>query len=105
MLAVHQLRYLLAYGSRASRQLSAHGDHYVATATLAVVVPLVAELALGLARLRVARRGRAQTYTFNQCQAGKLSLPTKQDDFQINEMDFQVAADISGNIGTINVGL
>ena len=49
--------------------------------------------------------GRAQTYTFNQCQAGKLSLPTKQDDFQINEMDFQVAADISGNIGTINVAL
>lgn len=49
--------------------------------------------------------GRQATYTFNNCQAAKLSLPTKQDDYQINELDFMVAADSSGNIGIINTSL
>jgi len=49
--------------------------------------------------------GRQATYTFNNCMAAKLSLPTKQDDFTINEMDFMIAADVAGNIGTINVSL
>jgi hypothetical protein len=49
--------------------------------------------------------GRQATYTFNQCQSSKLSIPTKQDDFTISEIDFMVAADSAGNIGTINVAL
>jgi hypothetical protein len=49
--------------------------------------------------------GRSATYSFNNCQASKLSLPTKQDDFQINELDFMVAADVAGNIGMINVDI
>jgi hypothetical protein len=49
--------------------------------------------------------GRQVTYQFNNCQASKLSLPTKQDDFTIAEMDFMIAADVSGNIGFINTSL
>jgi hypothetical protein len=48
---------------------------------------------------------RQLTYTFNACQASKLSLPTKQDDFMISEMDFMAAQDVNGNIGMINVNL
>lgn len=49
--------------------------------------------------------GRSATYTFNNCQAAKLSIPMKQDDFTINEIDFMIAADASGNIGVINTSL
>ena len=49
--------------------------------------------------------GRQATYQFNNCQAAKLSLPTKQDDFTIPEMDFMIAADAAGNIGFINTSL
>jgi hypothetical protein len=49
--------------------------------------------------------GRPATYTFNQCQSSKLSLPTKQDDFMISELDFMISADSNGNIGTINTML
>lgn len=43
------------------------------------------------------------TLTFNQCVSAKMTLPTKIDDWLIGEVDFQVAADASGNIGTINL--
>jgi hypothetical protein len=33
-----------------------------------------------------------------QCQSGKLSMPFKQDDFMISEMDFMVSQDIMGNV-------
>lgn len=46
--------------------------------------------------------GRQFTMILNQCQAAKLSMPTKQDDWLIAEVDFMVAADASGNIGTIS---
>jgi len=49
--------------------------------------------------------GRQALYSFNNCQASKLSLPTKQDDFMIAEIDFMIAADLSGNIGSINTSL
>jgi len=49
--------------------------------------------------------GRQALYSFNNCQASKLSLPTKQDDFTILEIDFQIAADVAGNIGFINTSL
>jgi hypothetical protein len=59
VLAVHQLRYVLAYGSHAAAQLSAHGDHYVAAAT--VISGTLVGIALGLAVLRLLAtwRGRA----------------------------------------------
>ncbi len=49
--------------------------------------------------------GRQMTYQFNNCQAAKLSLPTKQDDFTIPEMDFMIAADTAGNIGFMHSSL
>jgi len=49
--------------------------------------------------------GRQVTYQFPQCQSSKLSLPTKQDDFMISELDFMVSANIAGLIGTINTSL
>lgn len=49
--------------------------------------------------------GRQANYVFNNCQCSKLSLPAKQDDWEIFELDFQVAADVAGNIGTINLVL
>lgn len=48
---------------------------------------------------------RNGTFVFNNCRASKLSLPTKQDDFMINELDFMPSADPSGNIGTISLDL
>ena len=49
--------------------------------------------------------GRQAVFTFNNCVAGKLSMPTKQDDFTINEIDFAVSANAAGVIGTINFAL
>ena len=49
--------------------------------------------------------GRQATFIFNQCQASKLSFPTKQDDYMINELDFMISADIAGNLGSINTTL
>ena len=58
VLAVHQLRYLFAYGSDAGRELRAHGDDYVATAAVVVIVLLLTGCAVGLVRLVAARHGR-----------------------------------------------
>jgi hypothetical protein len=49
--------------------------------------------------------GRQANFLFNVCQASKLSFPTKQDDFTISEIDFMVAANASGIIGTLNTSL
>lgn len=49
--------------------------------------------------------GRQVTYQFNSCRTAKLSMPTKQDDFTINEMDFMISADAAGNVGFINTSL
>lgn len=49
--------------------------------------------------------GRQEVWTFNNCKSSKLALPTKQDDFTIFEMDFMVAADAAGNIGSISAEL
>jgi hypothetical protein len=57
VLAVHQLRYLLAYGSRAGSELSAHGDHYVAAATVVAAILVIIALGVGLGRLLAASRG------------------------------------------------
>jgi hypothetical protein len=61
LLAVHELRYLLAYGAHAGHQLNAHGDTYVGTASLAagllLAVPTVGVVA-GVIR---ARRGAASS--------------------------------------------
>ncbi|MDB5358849.1 MAG: hypothetical protein JWO51_146 [Rhodospirillales bacterium] len=47
--------------------------------------------------------GRAQTLILNNCQTSKFSLPSKQDDWTIAEMDIMCSADISGNIGTLSM--
>lgn len=57
--AVHQLSYLLAYGSDAGTELSAHGDHYVAAAMVAVALAALS-LVPGLVRLLGAWRGRTR---------------------------------------------
>jgi hypothetical protein len=46
--------------------------------------------------------GQQATFQLNNCASSKLSFPTKQDDWLINELDFMVAADASNNIGTIS---
>jgi hypothetical protein len=59
VLAVHQLRYLFAYGSHAAAELSEHGDHYVASATVVAGVLVAISLAFGVLRLVAIWRGRA----------------------------------------------
>ena len=39
----------------------------------------------------------------NACTAGKLSMPTKVDDYEIQEFDFSAFADPTGTIGTLSV--
>ena len=39
----------------------------------------------------------------NACTATKLSLPTKTDDYEIQEFDFSAFADPSGTIGALSV--
>ena len=39
----------------------------------------------------------------NACTASKLSLPTRIDDYEIQEFDFSAFADAAGNIGTLSV--
>jgi hypothetical protein len=59
VLAVHELRYLLAYGADAGHELTEHGDSYVGTASLLaglLVLAPAAGLIVGVLR---ARRGRA----------------------------------------------
>lgn len=46
--------------------------------------------------------GRQATFQLNSCVSSKLSFPTKQDDWTISEIDFQVGADPAGNIGLIS---
>src|SRR5689334_10565064 len=60
VLAVHQLCYLLAYGSHAGAELSEHGDHYVVTAAVVAGALATISLGLGLLRLIAACRGRVQ---------------------------------------------
>jgi hypothetical protein len=58
--AVHQLCYLLAYGSGASAELAAHGDRYVGVAAIVAVALGALSLGLGLLRLVAARRGHSE---------------------------------------------
>jgi hypothetical protein len=39
----------------------------------------------------------------NACTASKLALPTKTDDYEIQEFDFSAFADATGAIGTLSV--
>ncbi len=56
--AVHQLCYLLAYGSGAGSELAAHGDQYVSAAAAVAVALVAVSVGLGLLRLFTAWRGR-----------------------------------------------
>ena len=58
VLAVHQLRYLLAYGSHAGTELTAHGDRYVGTAS--VIAGTLVGIALAVAALRLAASSRGR---------------------------------------------
>lgn len=42
------------------------------------------------------------TITLNSCVGSKLSMPTKLEDFWIQELDFSAFADAAGNLGTFN---
>lgn len=44
--------------------------------------------------------GKNAIFTFPNCVANKLSLATKLDDFMVPEIDFDVFADASNNLGT-----
>jgi len=43
--------------------------------------------------------GRQQTWEFNRCIADRFMVPTRLDDFIINEFDIIASADPSGNLG------
>lgn len=43
--------------------------------------------------------GRQQTWEFNRCVADRFTVPTRLDDFIINEFDMIASADPSGNLG------
>ncbi|MGE3784747.1 MAG: hypothetical protein AB7H71_18640, partial [Alphaproteobacteria bacterium] len=43
------------------------------------------------------------TLVLNACTASKLTLPTKTDDYEIQEFDFSAFADATGAIGTLAV--
>jgi hypothetical protein len=58
--AVHQLCYLLAYGSGASSELAEHGDHYVGIAAIVAVALGALSLGLGLLRLVAASRRHSE---------------------------------------------
>jgi hypothetical protein len=58
VLAVHELRYVLAYGSRAGSELSAHGDHYVTTAAVVTGALVGLAMAVGVVRLLATSRGQ-----------------------------------------------
>lgn len=45
--------------------------------------------------------GRA--LVLNACTASKLAIPTKIDDYEIQEFDFSAFADAAGNIGTLSI--
>jgi hypothetical protein len=60
---VHQLRYLLAFGSDAGSELSAQGDRYVAMAAVLAGALVVLSLSVGLMRLVAAWRGRGTPVT------------------------------------------
>lgn len=47
--------------------------------------------------------GKQWTLALNACVSSKLSLPTKIDDYVINEMDFSAFADASGSIGALTI--
>ena len=49
--------------------------------------------------------GRQQTWTFNRCVADRMMVPTKLDDFIINEFDIIASADPTGNLGTVSTDL
>jgi len=48
-------------------------------------------------------QGKALTWRFPQAVAGKMAMATKLDDFTIPELDFDIFADSTGNVGTVGV--
>ena len=44
--------------------------------------------------------GKSLIFTFPNCVSSKLSLATKLDDFMVPEIDFEIFADSSNNLGT-----
>jgi hypothetical protein len=59
VLAVHQLRYLLAFGSHAGSELTARGDRYVPSAAVVAGALVAVSVGVGLLRLVAAARGRS----------------------------------------------
>jgi hypothetical protein len=57
------------------------------------------------ARVNMAYDGRSALWTFPRCVASKMSFPTKLDGFQMNDFEFELAADIAGNLGTLDTDL
>lgn len=48
-------------------------------------------------------KGKAITWKFPNAVAGKMAMATKLDDFTIPEIDFDVFADDTGNVGTVGL--
>jgi hypothetical protein len=55
--------------------------------------------------INMAYDGRSALWTLPRCVASKMSFPTKLDGFQMNDFEFELAADIAGNLGTLDTDL
>ena len=80
---------------------------YTATSTTQFNIP-VSNLLMGQApsfqaQLSLPYNGKQMSVRLNNCVASKLSLPFKNEDFSIQEFDFQALADASNAIGYLSI--
>ncbi len=57
------------------------------------------------AQINMAFDGRSALWNFPRCVASKMGFPTKLDGWQMNDFEFELAADIAGNLGMLDTDL
>lgn len=80
---------------------------YTATSTTQFQIPITNQL-MGQApsfqaQLSLPYNGKQMTLKLNNCVSSKLSLPFKNEDFSVQEFDWQALADASGAVGTVSL--
>ena len=97
--------YTFAAGDVGSTVLISY--EYTATSTVAQKIPFANQL-MGYAptikvELSLPYNGHQMNVHLNNCICSKLTMPFKNEDFSIQELDFTAIADASNNIGTISI--
>jgi hypothetical protein len=67
--------------------------------------PLMGTLPFFSATINMAFDGRSALWVLPRCVCSKLSFPTKLDDFEMNDFEFEVAQDIGGSLGELHTDL